>query len=159
MSKVDHPVFGEIEYDLTWDGEWDITFLGEKKGIMLTIRGDNSGDFSEGQVEVFNKYKDNESRLLLEAEEAVFNYYLENYLDIREMIGEEDADEVAPHIDSKEQLKSLVEPTELLIRRVLNDGVRVVGLLFDCSWDTSHGLAVKFEDEHIVEVGNQDIVL
>lgn len=159
MSKINHPLFGEIEYDLTWDGEKSITIFGKTKKLMLTIRGGNSGDFLEGQVEVYKNFTNNEPRLLMEAEDAIIKYYSEIYKDIREMVGEDDADEIAPHIDSKDKLYTLIEPTELLIRRVGSDGVRVVGLLFDCTWDTSHGLAVKFENEHVVEVGSQDIVL
>jgi hypothetical protein len=32
-------------------------------------------------------------------------------------------------------------------------------MLFECTWEEEHGLAVKFENEKVVEVGYQDIVL
>jgi hypothetical protein len=48
----------------------------------------------------------------------------------------------------------------MIIQRSFTDPrERVVGLLFDCSWDVSLGLAVKFINEHLSEVGTQDIVL
>ncbi|MNI92529.1 hypothetical protein D3C73_1503370 [compost metagenome] len=80
-------------------------------------------------------------------------------MDYREMVGADEADKIVPIIEKKEELVQLVEPTQLIIRRVRKNGVRRIGLLFNCSWEIEHGLAVKIEDEEIVEVGFQDIVL
>ncbi|WP_407665834.1 DUF6985 domain-containing protein [Mycolicibacterium aubagnense] len=35
----------------------------------------------------------------------------------------------------------------------------MIGLLFDCTWEPELGVAVKFVDETVAEVGPQDIVL
>jgi hypothetical protein len=35
---------------------------------------------------------------------------------------------------------------------------RTVGLLFESKWESSLGVAVKFENENLSEVGFQDIV-
>ena len=75
------------------------------------------------------------------------------------MVEAEEADKIAPIIENKEELGNLVEPTQLIVRRVRNNGIRRLGLLFDCTWNIEHGLAVKIEDEEVVEVGFQDIVL
>lgn len=159
MSTMEHPLFGEIRYDLSWEGELNINIFGEIKRIVLYIHGDEVGEFNAGQTNVFASFMNRESELLQLSENAVYEYYLDTYMEIRDMVGEDMADKIAPHINNREELAKLIEPTHLLIREVFSDGLRVVGLLFDCTWDTSHGLAVKFENEHIVEVGSQDIVL
>ncbi len=64
-----------------------------------------------------------------------------------------------PIIVNKEELGHLVEPAQLIIRRVRKNGARRIGLLFNCICEIEHGLTVKIEDEEIVEVGFQDIVL
>ncbi|WP_425557580.1 DUF6985 domain-containing protein [Herbaspirillum huttiense] len=35
----------------------------------------------------------------------------------------------------------------------------MVGVLFQCTWEPELGLAVKFVNEEVEEVGTQDIVL
>lgn len=42
---------------------------------------------------------------------------------------------------------------------VFDEDVRQVGLLLKCTWEPEHGLAVKVEDEKVIEVSYQDIVL
>ncbi|WP_280559807.1 DUF6985 domain-containing protein [Priestia megaterium] len=76
------------------------------------------------------------------------------------MIGNKsEANHVVPKIHSVSGLKRLVEPTELIVRRVRNNGKRRLGLLCDVSWDIENGIGVKIEDEVAEEVGYQDIVL
>ncbi|WP_259392278.1 DUF6985 domain-containing protein [Paenibacillus thiaminolyticus] len=87
------------------------------------------------------------------------DYYQEVYMEYRDMVGADKANKIASIIENKEELGNLVEPTQLIVRRVRNNGIRRLGLLFDCTWDIEHGLAVKIEDEEVVEVGFQDIVL
>lgn len=97
--------------------------------------------------------------MITKIEDAIFDYYQEVYMEYRDMVGEDEADKIAPIIENKEEMGKLVEPTQLTIRRVRKNGIRRIGLLFNCTWEIEHGLAVKIEDEEIVEVGFQDIVL
>nr|WP_241010983.1 hypothetical protein [Mycobacterium gordonae] len=65
-----------------------------------------------------------------------------------------------PIINGKEGLSTLVAPDFFQVplpRRCSTD--RVVALMYSCSWDVELGLAVKFVNESIVEVGPQNIVL
>ncbi|WP_415820871.1 DUF6985 domain-containing protein, partial [Listeria booriae] len=50
-------------------------------------------------------------------------------------------------------------PTQLIIRRVRKNGVRRIGLVCDCTWDTDNGVGVRIENEKVEEVDYQDIVL
>ncbi|WP_406851113.1 DUF6985 domain-containing protein [Herbaspirillum huttiense] len=64
-----------------------------------------------------------------------------------------------PKIENSLQLKSLIKPTEIVIQQSFGTGDRVVGVLFQCTWEPELGLAVKFVNEEVEEVGTQDIVL
>ena len=66
---------------------------------------------------------------------------------------------MAPLITEISQLKPLVRATGLLIQDAWDIEDRRLGLLFECAWEPEHGLAVKFENEVIEEVGFQDVVL
>ncbi len=98
------------------------------------------------------------SHFLHRVEMALFTYYQENYLEYRELVGEDEADKVTPEIQTIAELNSFVTPTELIVRRVRENGIRRLGLLFDCCWD-DNGVGVRIENESIVEIGYQDIVL
>ncbi|WP_394336076.1 DUF6985 domain-containing protein [Bacillus safensis] len=52
-----------------------------------------------------------------------------------------------------------MKPTELIVRRVRENGKRRLGLLCDVSWDIEDGLGIKIENEVVEEVGYQDRVL
>ncbi len=74
-------------------------------------------------------------------------------------VGEKLANKMAPFISAKKEIATIVEPKQLIFPTIFDKDVRQVGLLLECRWEPEHGLAVKFEDEEIVEVGFQDIVL
>ena len=94
------------------------------------------------------------------AENAIFAYYRENLPDLRARFGPQFADLWAPEIVCAEHLSRLLTPSEVIIQESFGEPPeRVVGLLFDCTWEPSLGLAVKFVDEHLNGVGTQDIVL
>jgi hypothetical protein len=94
------------------------------------------------------------------AENAIFAYYRENLPDLRSRFGPQLADQWAPEITSSEDLSRLVTPSEVIIQEAFEKPPeRIVGLLFDCTWEPSLGLAVKFVGERLNGVGTQDIVL
>lgn len=159
MDKLNHELFGEISYDLYWSGQQKIKIFGKERVIILSIDGNENGEFQDAQKEAYSNLVDNMENIMTKAEEAIFDYYQEVYMEYRDMVEADEADKIAPIIENKEELGNLVEPTQLIIRRVRNNGIRRLGLLFDCTWNIEHGLAVKIEDEEVVEVGFQDIVL
>lgn len=159
MEKLNHELFGEISYDLYWSGEQKINIYGEERDIILSIDGDENAQFQDAQKEAYSNFIHNIQEIMDTVEEAIFNYYQEIYVDYRDMVGADEADKIAPIVEKKESLANLVTPTQLIVRRVRNNGIRRLGLLFDCTWNIENGLAVKFEDEEVVEVGFQDIVL
>jgi hypothetical protein len=53
----------------------------------------------------------------------------------------------------------LIELNQIIFPYSFGEDIRKVGLLLNCTWEPEHGLALKFENEMVVEVGYQDIVL
>ncbi|MBS0361126.1 MAG: hypothetical protein JSR98_07075 [Proteobacteria bacterium] len=154
-----HPILGGLEYDLVWRRTYEYRLFGRIFPITLVVPSDEGDEIEPAQVEAFRRFeriKDQTGDLVTS---AIFDHYLGIVDERRAMAGDKLADEIAPFITEPSQLASLVTPTELLIQETFGSNRRVVGLLFDCRWDPSLGLAVKFVDETIEEVGPQDIVL
>ncbi|MCI0765518.1 hypothetical protein [Bacillus sp. TL12] len=158
MRKMNHELFSEISYDLFWSGKQKITIFGRDKIVPLTIDGEEDDEFPTIQEEAYRKFIAAINRLIQEAEQAIFEYYQEECLEYRAMLGDESADEIAPLITTTQQLGNLVDPIGLIILPDFEDGVRRVGLIFNCTWEED-GIGVKFENEEVVEVGYQDIVI
>ncbi|OOG94165.1 hypothetical protein BTH41_01864 [Bacillus mycoides] len=110
------------------------------------------------QEESYSKFIADINRLTQEAEQAIFEYYQEECLEYRAMLGGESADEIAPIITTTQQLGKLVDLIGLTILPDFEDGVRRVGLVFNCTWEED-GVGVRFENEEVAKVGYQDIVI
>lgn len=158
MKKMNHELFGELIYDGYWAGKQKITILGHDKIVPLTIDGEEEDEFSTIQKEAYRKFIADINRLIQEAEQAIFGYYQIECLEYRAMLGDESADEIAPIITTTEQLGKLVDPIGIIILPDFEDGVRRVGLIFNCTWEED-GVGVEFGNEEVVEVGYQDIVI
>lgn len=153
-------LFGEIVYEDLWIGTTEITMFEKKQKILLNIYGEENEEITPNQRDAFSQFHANMINIVKESEVEIFNYYLENFEDYRSMQSDsEEVEKIAPKISSIEELGKLVTPTILLIRYDFEDGVRRVGILYDCSWEPEHGLGISIEDEKVVEIGLQDIVL
>ncbi|MBJ8029487.1 hypothetical protein [Bacillus cereus group sp. N21] len=158
MKKINHELFGELIYDGYWTGKQKIAILGHDKIVPLTIDGEEHDVFSAIQEEAYSKFIADTNRLIQEAEQAIFEYYQEECLEYRAMLGDESADEIVPIITTNQQLGKLVDPIGLTILPDFEDGVRRLGLIFNCTWEED-GIGVRFENEEVIEVGYQDIVI
>lgn len=158
MKKINHELFGEIVHDLYWSGQQKITIFGQEKIVSLTIDGEEDDLIPKVQEEAYRKFITDINKLTKEAEQAIFEYYKEEYMEYRDMVGNESADKIAPIITTIQELGKLVEPVGLIILPDFEDGIRRVGLIFNCTWEED-GVGVKFENEQVVEVGYQDIVI
>ncbi len=161
MKNINDELFGELEYKTNfWRGKITIKMFNLEKVILLSVDADESADFSSIQKDAFRYFIQNMNNIMNEVEKQVYEYYIENFEEYREMVGDEsEADRIAPRIDSSSGLAEMVNPTELIVRRVRKNGKRRLGLLCDVSWDIEDGLGIKIEDEIVEEVGYQDIVL
>ncbi|WKU21108.1 MULTISPECIES: DUF6985 domain-containing protein [Priestia] len=161
MTRINDELFGKLEYKNNfWRGKTTIKMFGVEKEILLSVDAYENTDFSNVQKEAFLNFIQDMENIMNKAEKHIYDYYMENYEEYREMIANKsEADQVVPNIHSVLDLKKLVEPTELIVRRVRKNGKRRLGLLCDVSWDIENGIGVKMEDEGVEEVGYQDIVL
>lgn len=158
MKNIDHEIFGQIKFDYLWEGERKVDFFGGNRLIKLLITGEENADFEQSQIDSFINFFNDRDKLLLEAEEAIFNYYQDICWDYRDRL-DDAADEFVPIIANKDEVAKLVEIEQIIFPYSFGKDTRKVGLLLNCTWEREHGLAVKFENEKIVEVGYQDIVL
>ena len=161
MTIINDEAFGKLEYKNNfWRGKTTIKMFGVENEILLSVDAYENTDFSNVQKEAFLSFIQDMENIMNEAEKHIYDYYMENYKEYREMIDSKvEADQVVPKIHSVSDLKRLVEPTELIVRRVRKNGKRRLGLLCDVSWDIENGMGIKMEDEVVEEVGYQDIVL
>lgn len=151
---------GEISYseEAGWEGTYSYRFLGRQVTVVLYLGGDEGvpvDDIQRDAVRMFTLRKD---ELCAQADDALYAYYLDRLPDLRYQFGDS-ADNLMPIVDNQEGLAQLVTPDGICVNEPLASKDRVIGLLYRCTWDTSHGLAVKIVNETINEVGPQDIVL
>lgn len=159
MKKIEHVILGDLSYNYGWKREIKVNLFGYERAITLNVDGDDSAEFEAAQVSAYQQFFSDEDTLLKKAEDSILKYYLEVYDDYRQRLGEKFADEMAPILSNKYELAEIVELKQLVFPMVFDEDARQVGLLFECTWEPEHGLAVKFENEEVVEVGFQDIVL
>lgn len=159
MKQIKHEIFGELSYEYGWKREIKVNLFGDEIILTLIVDGDDDADFEGAQVSAYQQFFSVKDSLLKEAENSILQYYLEVYKDYRQRLGDKFADKMAPISSTKDEISKIVKPKQLMFPMVFNDDVRQVGLLLECTWEPEHGLAVKFENEKVVEVGFQDIVL
>jgi flagellar motility protein MotE (MotC chaperone) len=160
IINVNDELFGRLEYiNNFWRGKTTIKMFDLEKEIILSVDADESANFSNVQKDAFSKFNQNMKKIIEDAEIQIYDYYNENYQEYREMLeNDPEIDKIAPEIDSISDLRKLVKPTELIVRRVRSKGRRL-GLLCDASWNIEDGLGIRIEDEIVEEVGYQDSIL
>jgi hypothetical protein len=156
---MDDITFGNLTYEDGWVGAYSYVFFGDTVTVKLFVPCDEGDDIENAQRAAFTRFDTAKSRLVSQAQHAIYEYYLSIVDEYRERLGSEFADTRAPILSAEDDIRKLVTPTELIVQQSLGTEERVIGLLFDCSWEPSLGLAVKFVDETIDEAGTQDIVL
>jgi hypothetical protein len=156
---MEDTLFGAMTYDSRWVGRYSYRLFGKLVNVRLVVPCDEGDEIEPAQREAFSAFNAKRDELTMQAEAAIFTYYQNEVKGWRHQFGAESADRMAPVINQPAELASLIEATDIIIRRTYSSADRVIGLLFSCSWDPELGLAVKFLNEAIEEVGPQDIVL
>lgn len=159
MKTMFDSALGEMSYDYGWTKNHAIRLFGEIANVKLVVPCEENDEIEDCQRVAFLNFEKNKDLFIHQAEVAIFKYYLSICDEYRQKLSAGSAAKMVPLIERKEQLKSLIHADQLLIQQSFGSGERVVGLLFTCSWEPELGLAVKFVDEEIEEVGPQDIVL
>lgn len=157
MEVIEHEVFGSIKKSGSdeWTKELKIFFFGEERNVILNIFGDKSGvgKFPECEISAYKNFFEDLDKFLRKTEIEVYKYYQSVCEEYRDAIGDDDAlDEIAPIINSKEEINDLVSKINIYITDSYDD-TRNVGIGMECTWEDEHGLGVRFENEEVVAVG------
>jgi hypothetical protein len=142
------PVFGRLTYESGWTRPYAIPLFGRINHVPIVIAGDEDGEIEPSQQEAFKAFDTSKVELAQAAERALHSHYNNIREELRERTGGE------PH-----NVPDFVRVRAVFFPETFGEEERVVGLLFDAAWDPSLGVAVKFVNEQIAEVGPQDIVL
>lgn len=155
-------VLGAIAYSEPggWEGSYTFLFLGREVTVRMALGGwDEADPVAPVQRDAVEQFTLRKAELCEQADDALYAHYLERLPELREQFGD-DADKLMPVVASKQGLSQLVTPDFFLApypRRGSTD--RVVALMYNCTWDIELGIAIKFVNEQIVEIGPQNIVL
>lgn len=156
------PVLGTVTYteERGWLGSFTFPFLGRDVTVPLVLGGWDEADpiepLQKDAVQQFNARKHELGAL---ADDALYAHYRERLPELREQFGES-ADQLMPIVDNKVSLAGMITPTTFFVPLPGRDSVdRELGPLYDCTWAPELGLAVKFVNEAVVEVGPQNIIL
>ncbi|MCA9075508.1 MAG: hypothetical protein KDA93_10775 [Planctomycetaceae bacterium] len=136
---IEDPDFGELRHETAnvWVRDFEIFHLGKKWNVELYVSISDSG-VEEDQRHAIQEFKSNTPELLAIAEREIRKYAGEYGIS-----------------DSK--FTENVHPTAIGFPYA--QWKPTLGILYDVSWDESHGAAVRFEDGQFVEVGTQGVIL
>lgn len=158
MNLIKDEAFGELRFEHLWVRDYRLQLFGREHPVRLVVEGDEGAPVEQAQREAYRRFEKRKDQLLKQAEDALFAHYQEVAPECRARFGRS-ADELAPVLRDKQELARLVRPKEILFQESSEPDRRVVGILLECSWEPELGLAVKFVNEAVDEVGPQDIVL
>ncbi len=153
-------VFGDLEYDDSWVKKIYIPFFGEDRAIELIVEGYEDEAVTDYQRDSFKLFSSKQAEFVAAAENAIFKHYVSVCAEYRDKFGADKADEWAPLISEVVGMKSLVSLRELYFPECMDDdSSSTFGFLLSVTWEPELGLAVKFVDGVVDEVGPQDIII
>ena len=147
--------FGELFYDYGWNGIVPLNWLDETENICLSVSGEEEDGISDYQRECFTAFMDAWPALQSEVLEQIFIYYQK----LAEELGYGDGSH--PDYPLLGQMSDIKDHIHLDLINIFEEGIydgRCVGLAFSCSWDDENGCGVLLINEHVKEIGYQDIV-
>ncbi len=149
-TTYDDPVFGTLSYvagDL-WKRPFGLDIFGRWQDGWLYVDIDPDEGLEQHQIDAFDGLSRAPERAARDAENAVFRYHLSLVADgEHELPPAKAAQTIFPMI----AFQGITFPYA--------HSLPTYGLLFKPSWEVERGLAVKFENNQVVEVGFQDIIL
>ncbi len=152
-ARDKHP-FERLQYDRLWQTTaWFDIFDQEAR---LTVRTDGARP-ERWQRLLFDEFVRRQGELKPMVYSAIMEYYRSIVDDYRDQFSPEFL-HLAPHVSSAEEMRRLIRPEAAYIADLGEDDEEI-GLLFQCTWDDSHGLGVRLERWRVDEVGPQDVCL
>jgi len=153
-------VFGQLTHvagDL-WHRPIELTIFGKVCAGYLMVDISPTNGIEKNQLIAYSAFSKRTDGLIKNAEKAIFDYYRSICGEYRDRRGIVDPDDRStPVIAELQDLSKLLTLEGATFPYVRSQPT--FGLLFKCTWEKEHGMAVKFENGRVVEVGFQDIVL
>lgn len=141
-----------------WKRELPLRIFGREWMVELAVDIDPKDGVEKNQLLAFAAFNKSPRAFAAAAEKAIFKHYQTICSEYRDRLGIRNPnDKRVPLIKSIKGLYRLLEPECVTFPYVR--ARPTFGLLCQCTWEEEHGLAVKYEDGKVVEVGFQDIVL
>ena len=155
MKKNDE-VFGELDYEYVWYRNMKEMFLGNEVEISLIVKGDEKGEFEEGQYVAYKSFIGSAGKIYEDSIKSILDYYQET----REELGyEEEFNEDYPLIETVEDILKHVTFSGIVVGYPVEPDEREIGLTFECTWNEEDGVGVMIINEKVDEVGYQDITM
>ncbi|MGX8687444.1 MAG: DUF6985 domain-containing protein [bacterium] len=148
-------VFGWLHYGYGWNGSVRLDWSGREEDVDLMISGEEEDGISDYQRECFTAFMNAWPALQTEVPEQIFRYYRK----LSEELGYGDGSHPDyPRLSQASEIKEHIHPDQISI---FEEGIfegRCVGLAFSCTWDDENGCGVLLINEHVEEIGYQDLV-
>jgi DNA-binding protein Fis len=141
MANIIDPVFGEMEVKHGWQKKETIRFWDKSVNFKIKAAQYANTGITEIQRKSYQTTLDNITAVSEKAKKAIEDYIKHNKGAIESSLSDMVLTEV----------EKLVSPRSMVF---FADGK--YGILFDCIWDSEHGMAVTLPD---YQVGPQDILL
>ncbi|MEO0587600.1 MAG: hypothetical protein AAF078_08165 [Planctomycetota bacterium] len=144
-------VFGELTFDLGWEGHIDVPGLGEGTEVSVEIdpASPDAHEPTEAQREAMRKLLANATSLRDEIERATVAHYEEMKENFRlTMFDEDDIAENVPDLDQPSDIWPLLldEPPALRVAFPAPGDPVWITIGFACTWDEEHGHEVYVMD-------------
>ncbi len=153
-------VFGSLNYyDGCWEREYDFKFLGMEQTVKLMVYVDEAEPIEQIQYDSFEKFQSSLEYISQLIEKDLFDYYCNERRELGyEAVPSRQYPEISDFSELLQMIKliGIVVPCSQVCEAL--EG-RVIGLLFDCSWDKEFGLGIQLVNEKIEEIGYQDAAL
>ena len=140
MKIIHDIVFGNLQYNHSWEKEEDLYFRNEKKQIMVVVEAYTDQKILDIQRQQYLVYQQKKNEYINKIPKVLLKYYLDNY----DLIA---AEMEIPEAISKENINE-----QLIIKLIRINDVYFArngqyGWLCDCAWDEEHGLCILLSEK------------
>lgn len=149
--KVIDEVFGELEYEYVWERDFQVSLFGKDSTVRLSVGTSREVPCSLLQKSTFIDLSKNIENTNSGVISALFFFYKENLEEFREYIDSDDWDELAPEINSEQELNKLVVLENVNIQGAEDKSKRVV-YYFSATFEEELGVSVIVVNGKVVEV-------
>tara|TARA_Y100000782_G_scaffold104808_1_gene124183 strand:+ start:379 stop:843 length:465 start_codon:yes stop_codon:yes gene_type:complete len=148
---VTDEIFGELEYKYVWERDFQVSLFGKDSTVRLSVGSSKEAPCSLLQKSAFIDLLKNIENINSDVISALFFFYKENLEEFREYIDSDDWNEMAPEINSEQELNKLVVLENVNILDAKDKSKRVV-YYFSATFEEELGVSVIIVNGKVVEV-------